>query len=84
MGCQRDGTAVPSLASEYLQEADLLSGLERQQTVQTIKDVLGSMFEGKSWRSLHTVYLKRLRRASAGSQSVRISLFPWHCFLTEA
>ncbi len=43
---QRDGTAVPSLASEHLQEADLLNGLERQQTVQAIKDVLGSMFQG--------------------------------------
>ncbi|KAI9448685.1 cytochrome P450 [Lactarius psammicola] len=41
----RDGTAVPSLATEYLQEADLLNGLERQQNVQVIKDVLGSMFQ---------------------------------------
>lgn len=52
MVCQRDGTAVPSLATEYLQEADLLSGPKRQQSVQAIKDVLGSMFQGKSLRSL--------------------------------
>ncbi len=51
---QRDGTAVPSLASEHLQEADLLSGLERQQTVQAIKDVLGSMFQGNSLFSTNT------------------------------
>ena len=49
---QRDGTAIPSLASEYLQEADLLSGLEHQQSVQVIKDILGSMFRGKSGRTL--------------------------------
>ena len=49
---QRNGTAVPSLASEYLQEADLMSGLERQEAVQTAKDILGSLFQGKSWRSL--------------------------------
>lgn len=41
----RDGTAVPSLATEYLQEADRLSGLERQQSVQAIKEILGSMFQ---------------------------------------
>jgi hypothetical protein len=34
---QRDGTAIPSLASEYLQEADLLSGPERQEAVQLSK-----------------------------------------------
>jgi vesicle coat complex subunit len=52
MECQRDGTAVPSLASEYLQEADLLSGPKRQESVQAIKEILGSMFQGKSMRSL--------------------------------
>ncbi|KAH9013292.1 cytochrome P450 [Lactarius deliciosus] len=41
----REGTAVPSLATEYLQEADLLSGLERQQAVQGIEDILGSLFQ---------------------------------------
>ncbi|KAI9435590.1 cytochrome P450 [Lactarius indigo] len=35
----REGTAVPSLATEFLQEADLLSGLERQHAVQGIKDL---------------------------------------------
>ncbi|KAH9039824.1 cytochrome P450 [Lactarius pseudohatsudake] len=42
---QREGTAVPSLATEYLQEADLLGGLERQQAVQGIEDILGSLFQ---------------------------------------
>ena len=44
---QRDGTAIPSLATEYLQQADRLSGHEHQQAVRTIKDTLGSMFQGK-------------------------------------
>jgi hypothetical protein len=52
MECQRNGTAVPSLATEYLQEVDHLSGIERQQAAQTITDTLGSMFQGKSPRSL--------------------------------
>ncbi|KAH9021640.1 cytochrome P450 [Lactarius hengduanensis] len=53
----REGTAVPSLATEYFQEADLLNGLERQQAVQGIKDILGSLFQGNSLRHLriHTV-----------------------------
>ena len=46
--CQRDGTAVPSLATEYLQEADRLSSLEHQQAVNTAKDILGSMLQGKN------------------------------------
>ncbi|KAI9437411.1 cytochrome P450 [Lactarius psammicola] len=41
----RDGTAIPSLATQYLQEADLLSGLERQQTVQAMEEILGTMFQ---------------------------------------
>ncbi|KAH9020010.1 cytochrome P450 [Lactarius pseudohatsudake] len=41
----REGTAVPSLATKYFQEADLLNGLERQQAVQGIKDILGSLFQ---------------------------------------
>ncbi|KAH9077873.1 cytochrome P450 [Lactarius deliciosus] len=41
----REGTAVPSLATEYFQEADLLNGVERQQAVQGIKDILGSLFQ---------------------------------------
>ncbi|KAH9171797.1 cytochrome P450 [Lactarius sanguifluus] len=53
----REGTAVPSLATEYFQEADLLNGLERQQAVQGIKDILGSLFQGNFLRHLriHTV-----------------------------
>ncbi|KAI9441798.1 cytochrome P450 [Lactarius indigo] len=44
MDSMRDGTAVPSLATEYLKEADTLGGLERRQTVQGITDILGSLF----------------------------------------
>ncbi|KAI9448680.1 cytochrome P450 [Lactarius psammicola] len=43
----RNGTAVPSIASEYLQEADILSSLEPQQTAQAIEEILGSLFQGK-------------------------------------
>ncbi len=71
---QREGTAVPSLATEYLQEADLLSGLERQQTVPGIKDILGSLFQGKSLRSsrLHVVLtssISRFRHSTCSSYS---------------
>ncbi|KAI0291061.1 cytochrome P450 [Multifurca ochricompacta] len=41
----QEGTAIPSLAGEYLQEAENLDGLERQVTEQIIKDTLGSMFQ---------------------------------------
>ncbi|KAF8263545.1 cytochrome P450 [Lactarius quietus] len=44
----RNGTAIPSLASEYLQEADRLSGMERQQSVEAIKNILASMFQAGS------------------------------------
>jgi hypothetical protein len=57
MALQRDGTAVPSLASEYLQEADLLSGPKHQESVQAIKEILGSMFQGESLRSLVLRYV---------------------------
>ncbi|KAH9050954.1 cytochrome P450 [Lactarius deliciosus] len=40
----REGTAVPSLATEYLQEADLLNDLDSQPRMQDIKDILGSLF----------------------------------------
>ena len=49
---QRDGTAVPSLASEHLQEAELLSGPERQWTEEVIKNTLGSMFQGEFMHAL--------------------------------
>ena len=49
---QHNGTAVPSLASEYLQEADFMSGLERQEAVQTVKEITASMFQGKPSRFL--------------------------------
>ncbi|KAI9441796.1 cytochrome P450 [Lactarius indigo] len=44
----REGTAVPSLATEYLQEADLQSSPESQSRLQGIKDLLGSLFIGNS------------------------------------
>ncbi|KAI9445943.1 cytochrome P450 [Lactarius indigo] len=44
----RDGTAVPSLATEYVQEADRLRGLERQQMVKTIEEVLGTLLQAGS------------------------------------
>ncbi|KAH9016878.1 cytochrome P450 [Lactarius hengduanensis] len=44
----RKGTAVPSLATEYLQEADLLSGPDSQSRVQGIKDILGSLYQAGS------------------------------------
>ena len=49
---QRDGTAVPSLASEHLHEAELLSGPERQWTEEVIKNTLGSMFQGEFMNTL--------------------------------
>jgi len=33
----RDGTAIPSLATKYLQEADSLNSLEYQQAVKNAK-----------------------------------------------
>ncbi|KAH9039825.1 cytochrome P450 [Lactarius pseudohatsudake] len=52
----REGTAVPSLATEYLQEADLLGGLERQQAVQGIEDLLGSLFLAGSDTTVSAMY----------------------------
>ncbi|KAH8994600.1 cytochrome P450 [Lactarius akahatsu] len=52
----RKGTAVPSLATEHLQEADLLSGLENQQRIQGIKDLLGSLFIAGSDTTVAAVY----------------------------
>lgn len=62
---QRDGTAIPSLATEYLQQADRLSGPEHQQAVRTIKDTLGSMFQGKILAFSTKYIVKRLRRESS-------------------
>ncbi|KAH8984171.1 cytochrome P450 [Lactarius hatsudake] len=50
----RKGTAVPSLATEFLQEADLLSGPESQSRVQGIKDILGAYVEHQPVRNQHT------------------------------
>ena len=54
---QRDGTAVPSIASENLQEMELLSGPELQWAEEVIKTTLGSIFQGE------------LKRTSTGSQT---------------
>ncbi|KAH9016885.1 cytochrome P450 [Lactarius hengduanensis] len=43
-----DGTAIPSLATEFFQEVDLLSGPERRPMVQAIEDILGSLFQAGS------------------------------------
>ncbi|KAI9448684.1 cytochrome P450 [Lactarius psammicola] len=75
----RDGTAVPSLATEYLQEADLLSGLEREQTVQSIEEILGTMFQAGSDTTVSsmsalffalTLYPEVQKRAQAELDSV--------------
>jgi hypothetical protein len=47
MNFQRDGSAVPSLASEHLQELELFSGEERQLAEEVLKNTLGSMFQGE-------------------------------------
>jgi len=44
----RDGSAVPSLASERLQELELFSGEERQLAEEVLKNTLGSMFQAGS------------------------------------
>ncbi|KAH9971622.1 cytochrome P450 [Russula compacta] len=41
----QEGTAVASLASEHLQEAEKLSGPERQREEKAIKETLGSLFQ---------------------------------------
>jgi len=44
----REGTAVASLASEHLQEAEKLRGPERQIAEKSIKETLGSLFQAGS------------------------------------
>ncbi|KAI0288685.1 cytochrome P450 [Russula brevipes] len=44
----REGTAVASLASEHLQEAEKLRGPERQIAEKAIKETLGSLFQAGS------------------------------------
>ena len=48
---QRDGSAVPSLASEHLQEVELLRGTERQLAEEVVKSTLGSIFQGEFVRA---------------------------------
>ncbi|KAI9441789.1 cytochrome P450 [Lactarius indigo] len=57
----RDGTAVRSLATEYLKEADLLNGLERQQAMEGIRDMLGS--------SVPSAYVGRQLRSKKRAQA---------------
>ncbi|KAI9434734.1 cytochrome P450 [Russula earlei] len=44
----REGTAVASLASEHLEEAEKLSVSERQRAERAIKETLGSLFQAGS------------------------------------
>ncbi|KAI9441790.1 cytochrome P450 [Lactarius indigo] len=50
-----NGTAVSSLATEYLQEADLLNVLGSQERVEGIKDILGSLFIAGSDTTVSTM-----------------------------
>ncbi|KAH9051447.1 cytochrome P450 [Lactarius vividus] len=67
----REGTTIPSLATEYLQEADLLSDLDSQLRMQGIKDILGSLFIGNS---LH--HLRIHTTASLSSLFLALILYP--------
>jgi len=51
----RDGSAIPSLASEHLQEVELLRGTERQLAEEVVKDTLGSMFQAGSDTSVSSM-----------------------------
>ncbi|KAH9016880.1 cytochrome P450 [Lactarius hengduanensis] len=66
----RKGTAVPSLATEFLQEADL-SGPENQPRMQGIKDILGSLLIGNSLR-----YLRIHTAAALYSLFLALILYP--------
>ncbi|KAH9010317.1 cytochrome P450, partial [Lactarius pseudohatsudake] len=63
----REGTAVPSLATEFLQEVDLPSGLERQHAVQGIEDTVIAM---SSLFLALILYPEVQRRAQAELDSV--------------
>jgi hypothetical protein len=65
---QRDGSVVPSLASEHLLEVELLRGTERQLAEEVVENTLGSIFQGEFVRAQPAW---RLRRGSAGSDTVR-------------
>ncbi|KAI9441802.1 cytochrome P450 [Lactarius indigo] len=52
----REGTAAPSLATEYLQEVDLLNSLESQPRLKGIKDLLGSLFIAGSDTTVAAMY----------------------------
>ncbi|KAH9163802.1 cytochrome P450 [Lactarius sanguifluus] len=72
----REGTAVPSLATEFLQEADLLSGLERQQAVHGVEDILGSLRDFQTVAAMYSLFLALIlypevqKRAQAELDSV--------------
>ncbi|KAH9174406.1 cytochrome P450 [Lactarius sanguifluus] len=69
----RKGTAVPSLATEFLQEADL-SGPENQPGMQSIKDILGC--DSQTAAALYSLFLALIlypevqKRAQAELDSV--------------
>ncbi|KAH8984170.1 cytochrome P450 [Lactarius hatsudake] len=71
----RKGTAVPSLATEFLQEADL-SGPENQPRMQSIKDILGLRRDSQTAAALYSLFLALIlypevqKRAQAELDSV--------------
>ncbi|KAH9050952.1 hypothetical protein EDB83DRAFT_2399343, partial [Lactarius deliciosus] len=71
----REGTAVPSLATEYLQEADLLSDLDSQPRTQDLKDLLGSLFIGNSSAS-STNTCSTYTNAAMSSLFLALILYP--------
>jgi hypothetical protein len=46
--CQRNGTAVHSLAAENLQEVENMIGSERQKQEEVVKVAVGSLYQGKA------------------------------------
>ncbi|KAI9441785.1 cytochrome P450 [Lactarius indigo] len=71
----RDGTAVPSLASEFLQDAELLSGPERQWAEEVITNTLGSMFQGEFIACLSGANAHSAHRKHQPTVSTMSSLF---------
>ncbi|KAH9058249.1 cytochrome P450 [Lactarius vividus] len=72
----RKGTAVPSLATEYLQEADLLGDLESQPRMQGIKDILAPAGSDTTAAAMFSLFLALIlypevqKRAQAELDSV--------------
>jgi len=75
----QEGTAVPSMASEQLQEAEKLSGAEHQREEKAIKETMGSVFQAGSETAVSsmsslflalTLYPEVQKRAQAELDSV--------------